>query len=206
MALYCLSLLYTQVHIIQSFKFTRKEIVDRSMMGSNMSSSNEKGSLYDPNYVVYVHIVNRCDLTENLTMKCNSCQIIMFLAMHTLYILGKLAFICLLMSCYNFYIWSSMYFVCTSENILDSPPYFDIITNWIKITFKLHKIGVKIRGMKWSYKVGQILRFFKFLFSFKNMSKISSLNSVVCLNSRICSPTIQRHKIGPEIRLQIQMH
>ena len=37
-----------------SYNFTRKEIVDRSMMGSNMSSSNEKGSLNDPNYVVYI--------------------------------------------------------------------------------------------------------------------------------------------------------
>ena len=25
----------------------------------------------------------------------------------------------------------------------------------------MHKIGVKIRGMKWSYKVGQILKFYK---------------------------------------------
>ena len=91
-----------------------------------------------------------------------------------------------------------MQFVCTSENILDSPPYFDIITNWIKITFKLHKIGVKIRGMKWSYKVGQILKFYNYLFSFKNMSKISS--------GFQNNPTIQRHKIGPEIHLHIQMY
>ena len=64
-ALYCLLISTTQLHIIQSYKFTRIEIVDRSMMGSNMSSSNEKGSLNDPNYVVYIlHIVNRCDLTE----------------------------------------------------------------------------------------------------------------------------------------------